>query len=96
MAARNLLHRDRLQEFLKWCVEEKKLEVREGRGIHEAAQILPKGSKNWQVIFTRNRMPEHLTVPDPLIPLVLNFIRSTRTGTTGQPPGVSTLALKVN
>lgn len=78
MAARSLLHKSRVNEFLLWCREVKGLETREGRGDYEIAQILPKGSTRWQVLFSRSTMPEHVTVPDPLIPLVLNFIRSTK------------------
>ena len=78
MAERALLHLSRLQEFLDWCSQEKGLTVRPGRGSYQVAQILPKGSTQWQVIFSRDRMPEHCTVPDPLVPLVRNFIRSTK------------------
>ena len=78
MARRDLLHVSRVSEFREWCTQVKGLEVRDGRGAYEICQILPKGSKRWQVIFSRDRMPEHVTVPEPLVPLVLNFIKSAR------------------
>lgn len=78
MAAKHLLHKSRLSEFLKWCQDEKGLAVRNGQGDWQLAQIQPKGSKSWHVIYERIHMPEHVTVPDPLVPLVLNFIRSTK------------------
>lgn len=77
MARRELLHKSRVAEFRQWCEKVKGLTTRDGRGPYEVFQILPKGSRNWQVIFSRNYMPEHVTVPEPLVPLVLNFIRST-------------------
>lgn len=75
---RDLLHVSRLAEFLKWCQEVKQLQTREGRGDYQLAQIQPRGSKDWHVLYSRIHMPEHVTVPDPLVPLVCNFIRSTK------------------
>jgi hypothetical protein len=81
MAARNLLHKRRLQEFLDWCKAEKGLNTAPGSGDFQLARIQAKatnGKGQWHVIYERLDMPEHVTVPEPLIPLVLNFLRSTK------------------
>lgn len=77
MARRDLLHKSRLQEFLDWCVSEKKLMVGSGMGDYQLALIRTQGG-TWHVIYSRLKMPEHVTVPEPLVPLVLNFLRSTK------------------
>lgn len=78
MANRGLLQKRRLDEFLQWCREVKGLQTREGRGDYQVAQILPKGSKKWQVIFFRDKDTDHLTVPMPLVALTRNFLKSTK------------------
>lgn len=78
MAARNLLHKDRVEEFRVWCEEAKGLETRPGRGAYQLLQVKSKNGNDWHVIFERDNMPEHVTVPDTLIHLVTNFIRSTK------------------
>lgn len=83
MAARNLLHKSRVPEFLEWCKTEKGLVVTSGNGDWQIARVQAKatnGKGQWHVIYERLKMPEHVTVPDPLIPLVQNFIRSTKHG----------------
>lgn len=77
MADRRLLHLKRLDEFLAWC-QAQGHEVRPGRGDWQLAQIRLAGESAWQVIFSRARMPEHPTVPDPLVKHVRQFIDATR------------------
>jgi hypothetical protein len=76
MSARSLLHKSRVDEFLNWCRDVKGHQVRPGRGPYQIAQIKPKWSKQWHVLYSRNYMPEHVTVVVDLVPLVTNFIRT--------------------
>ena len=89
MAARNLLHKNRFQEFLTWCEVEKGLATRPGMGDYQLGQVQAKGSGQksgqWHTFFYRIHMPEHVTVPEAMIPLVSNFIRSTRKETQHDP-----------
>lgn len=78
MPDKHLLHKTRVEEFALWCKDTKKLCVRPGRGPYQILQIQPKGSKDWYVLYERLHMPEHVTVPTALVPLVRNFIRNTR------------------
>jgi len=75
MAARNLLHKSKLESFKSW-LDSKGLEHRPGRGDYQELQV--RTGKTWHVIYSRNYMPEHLTIPDPIISLVSNFIRQNR------------------
>jgi len=78
MTARNLLHVSRVQEFATWCETVKGLKTRPRDVGYEILQVQPKGSTLWHTLFRREHMPEHVTVPWALEPLVLNFIRSTK------------------
>lgn len=81
--ARNLLHRNRVHEFLEFC-RQQGLQVRPGRGDWQIAQIQPIGSTAWHVLYERRVMPEHVTVPKPLIALVKNFISQSRRPASGR------------
>ena len=78
MAARNLLHKIRFDEFMLWCATEKGLLTRAGTGDYQLGQVQPKGSGDWCVFYSRLHMPEHVTVPERLVSLVRNFIQSTK------------------
>lgn len=75
MVARNLLHKDKLEGFKSWLTA-KGREHRPGRGDWQALQV--KHGNGWMPIFERAEMPEHLSVPGPLIPLVQAYIREGR------------------
>ena len=75
MASRNLLHKDRLLEFIKW-LDENKIPNRIGKGEWEVRQIYLDGE--WHKLYARANMPEHLTVQTKLIELVRKFIYDTR------------------
>jgi hypothetical protein len=81
MAARSLLHKSKLEDFKSWLTH-KGREFRDGRGAYQVLQI--KHGTGWQVIYERLDMPEHLTVTEPLIPLVLSFIRESRVKAIGE------------
>ena len=75
MVARNLLHKDKLEGFKSWLTA-KGREHRPGRGDRQTLQV--KHGNGWMPIFERAEMPEHLSVPGPLIPLVQAYIREGR------------------
>lgn len=75
MVARNLLHKDKLEGFKSWLTA-KGREHRPGRGNWQVLQV--RHGTGWQAIFERAEMPEHLSVPGPLIPLVQAYIREGR------------------
>ena len=77
---RALLHKDKLESFKSW-LDFKGREHRPGRGEWQLLQI--KNGSGWQVLFSRANMPEHVTVPEPLIPLVRAFIREGRAAAIG-------------
>ena len=72
---RALLHKDKLESFKQW-LDCKGREHRPGRGEWQLLQV--KHGSGWQAIFSRLDMPEHTTVPAPLVPLVRAFIRESR------------------
>lgn len=72
MASRSLLHKNKLSEFKSWC-EANGFECRDGRGDYQVLQV--KVDAKWHVVYARNYMPEHLTVPRPLINMVNKFMR---------------------
>jgi len=75
VVARNLLHKDKLEGFKSWLTA-KGREHRPGRGSWQVLQV--KHGSGWQALFERAEMPEHLSVPGPLIPLVQAYIREGR------------------
>lgn len=75
MVARNLLHKTKLEEFKLW-LDSCDRQHRPGNGDYQVLQV--KHGSGWMPIFSRNEMPEHLSVPDPLIGLVRLFLQDTR------------------
>lgn len=75
MAARNLLHKDKLEAFKAW-LDFTEREYRPGRGDWQVLQV--KLRSGWVPVFERAEMPEHLTVPEKLIGLVRLFLQDTR------------------
>jgi hypothetical protein len=83
MTARNLLHKDKLEGFKSW-LDSKGREHRPGGGAWQVLQI--RWGSGWQAIFERAHMPEHLSIPGPLIPLVQAYIRESRAEKSPTPP----------
>lgn len=78
MASRALLHKDKVPAFLDYC-RGLGMTVRDGRGTWQIAQIQPKGSTDtWHVLYSRMHMPEHVTVPEGLIRVVLQWLRESK------------------
>ena len=78
MAARNILHKDKLQEFKDW-LDKCGIEHRPGRGHWEMLQVRSKCGTKWNVIYARgdtdpNMMADHLSVTKHLVPLVTRYL----------------------
>jgi hypothetical protein len=76
MAARNLLHKTRLNDF-KFFLDDKGLAYRQGKGTYQVLQV-QHPVLGWQSIYEKLEAPEHYSVPDKLIPLVMEFIKYNR------------------
>ena len=74
MSTRNLLHKDKLEQF-KAFLDSKEIEYREGKGTWEVLQVWNRGSKRFDVIHTSMR-GDHFSVPQRLLKLVNRFIKS--------------------
>ena len=79
MAIRCLLHKNKLKELKSW-LSSQDLEWREGQGPYQLMQIRKPRLDGWDVIYERNDMKEHVTVVEPLIPLVRRFISESQHG----------------
>lgn len=77
--ARNLLHKDKLEELKAW-LEAQEIHWREGRGDWQLMQIRQPGRTQWDVIYERLEMKEHVTVTRPLEPLIHRFIQEYKNG----------------
>lgn len=75
MATRNLLNKNRLNEFRQWCVING-LECQDGRGDYQVLQV--KIASKWYALYERAYMPEYLTAPLQLLSAVRRFIASTK------------------
>ena len=71
MASRNLLHKNKLEEFKRWLLDNEIL-YRPGKGDWAIIQIHWKGA--FHKLYARGNMSEHVTVQDALVPLVQKFI----------------------
>jgi hypothetical protein len=79
--SRNLLHKNRLDEFLEWCTKKDIINCKiNSNSIDEyrVAGIKVKNKDDWRFIYKRLVMPEHYTIDWRLEPLVRNFIKETR------------------
>jgi hypothetical protein len=73
MTSRALLHKSKIPDFCRWLTS---------RGIaHRAAppsaqwQIMQvRVGNGWQAIYSRAHMPEHVSVPNPLVKIVTEFV----------------------
>ena len=71
---RDLLHKDKLEEFKKF-LDELEVPHRPGKGDYQVLQVCVE-FYGYRVIHKRLDMKEHLTVDERLIPLVKKFIDS--------------------
>lgn len=72
--ARNLLHKDKLVEFTRWLASVG-IEHRPGVGTYQVLQVKPRATREqWEAIYRRDDMPEHLTVTRGLERTVRRFI----------------------
>lgn len=75
MGNRNLLHVSKVEDF-KAYLDEIGVEHRPGRGEYELLQVHVDGA--WPKLYSRLKMPEHVTVQNALIPLVTAFIHRSK------------------
>lgn len=79
MAARNILHKNKLQDFIQW-LDKNNIEHRPGKGTWEVLQVRSKCKTKWNAIYARGdtnpeMMADHLSVTKHLIPLVTRFLK---------------------
>ena len=74
MSTRNLLHKDKLEQF-KAFLDHLDVEYREGKGAWEVLQVYNHKENRWYVIHTKMR-GDHFSVPQPLLKLVKKFQKS--------------------
>lgn len=72
MAARNLLHITKLEDFKAW-LGSKGIQHRPGVGDWQALQV--RFGTGWAAIYTTARASEHFSVQVPLAPMVRRYIR---------------------
>jgi len=77
--SRNLLHKDKLEELKQW-LDTQGIEYRPGRGDWQLMQVRQPGRTQWDVIYERLHMPEHVTVTHPLEGLIHRFIKESKSG----------------
>jgi hypothetical protein len=74
MASRNLMHKNKLEDFKKWC-DRMNIPYRPGKGQYQVLQILTEFF-GWKIIYKRNDMPEHYSLDEKLVPIIKKFIDS--------------------
>jgi hypothetical protein len=77
MAARSLLHKSKLDEFKNFLLG-KGIATRPGKGSFQILQV-EHPILGWQPIYEKLVSPEHYSVPDKLIPLVMEFVHPPKT-----------------
>jgi len=78
MALRNLLHKNKLDDFIEWLdyvglPNKKSIAKYQVWGID-----IDPPSGNWQYIYEPIKSKEHYSVPWPLVPIVQQFIEDTK------------------
>lgn len=73
MAARNLLAIHKLDEFKAW-LDARGIEHRPTNADFQVMQVRLPHETQWHAIFRRLHAPMHLSVPNPLVPLVMEFV----------------------
>lgn len=67
-----LLHQNKLEDFKSW-LDSIGHEHREVSAKWQVLQV--KWGSGWQAIYQREKATEHLSVPQPLFPLVKRYLR---------------------
>lgn len=75
MPRRNLLHRNALPAFIEF-LDQHGIEHRDGKGPYEVMQV--RWPVTYQAVFRKGHAPEHVSVPNNLLPLVQWFIDARR------------------
>ena len=70
------LHIDKLEAF-KDYLNSQGIAHRAGKGDWQVLQVLTPKS-GWQVVHKRSDMPEHYTVQDKLMPIVRDFLKTSK------------------
>ena len=66
------LHKTHLEEFKQFLRDEAHVAYRDGKGQFQVLQVQTP-ENGWQVVFSKNNMPEHYSVNSKLMPLVNLF-----------------------
>ena len=74
MATRNLLHKNKLEGF-KQFLDDKGIAYRQGKGCFQVIQVDIPGF-GWQPLFEKLEAPEHYSVPNRMLSLVREYIRT--------------------
>lgn len=75
--SRNLLHKSKLVDLKLW-LNAQGISWREGRGDWQLMQIRQPGRTQWDVIYERLEMKEHVTVVRPLEAMIHKFIQESK------------------
>lgn len=84
MADRSILHRSKLDEFLRWCATQPDLRVEDPKGDYVVGRVRKiaggTGGKMGKapILIYENHRSQHLTVSENGIALVRKFINHTR------------------
>lgn len=76
MAARNLLHKTKLQEFKKF-LDAEGIAYRPGKGDYQVLQV-EHPEHGWVVIYEKLHSPEHFSIPWKMVGLVEKFIKGSK------------------
>jgi hypothetical protein len=88
MAQRHLLHKNKVADFVAW-LDHRGIPNRAGRGEYELLQVR-RSDGQWFKLYRRESMPEHVTVQQPLVDLVRQFISDSRLHPTTATPAMTT------
>ena len=75
MPVADLLHINRLDEFVAW-LDANQIPHRPGKGEYQVMQVKTTHA-GWQVVYRRKEMPENFSLNNRLAGLVRKFIRET-------------------
>jgi len=79
MAKRNLLHKNRVEEFGEWC-ESMGYVTGIPNGRWQLLRVDYPNASSPSYLYGRAHMSEHVTVPTALVSLVERFVKETRLG----------------
>jgi len=72
------LHKTHLEPFQYWLREIMQIPYRNGKGPYQVMQVLTE-KDGWQVVFSKDEMPEHFSCNEKLMPLVNAFYQYKKT-----------------